>query len=123
MKINQTLVAVVGVMAMAASSFAATAPAAPANPSNTQMTAAQADKCAQIMMQYMQKDTRQDARGQAKLDRAWIAYNKAQGINNPGPDPISYEGTPRDMMQDSRLNTKMQAALAKQHCPPVSPIS
>src|SRR5438093_5322731 len=111
MKIAKQLVVAVGVVALATSAFAATAPTTTANPAGTVMTAAQADKCAKFIAQAMKKDAHQDAKGQKEIDKFWLKFF---GTTVGAPQ---YEGSTRDMMQDQKLQDKLNEKLRKMGCP------
>ena len=81
------------------------------------------EKLADDYMAALAKDAQQDATGQAKLDRMWASFI-AKGLIPPGtPDPLTYEGSAKDMKQDDKLNDKLEKEFAKAGVVFTSPIN
>ena len=71
------------------------------------------EKLARDYMKALAEDQKQDASGQAKLDRMWAEFIK-KGYVAPGtPNPLTYEGSAKDMKQDDHLNDKLEKEFAK----------
>ena len=122
MKIAKTTIATIITASFALNAFAI-APSGPANSANTCPFRDRDDesKCTRPIIKAMEKDEKQDAKGQAKLDRAWAQLVKAGVVS--GPNPYTYEGSPADMRQDQKLAEKLDKQLEKHGCGPVSPFS
>jgi len=80
------------------------------------------EKLARDYMKAVQTDERQDEKGQQKLDRIWAEYIKKGFIPAGTPNPLTYEGSAKDMKQDAKLNYKLEKQFAKAGVPFNSPI-
>ena len=68
------------------------------------------------------EDNKQDANGQAKLDRMWADFIKKGLVPAGTPNPLKYEGSVQDMKQDKQLNYKLLKEFQKAGVPFNSPI-
>lgn len=69
------------------------------------------EKVAREYLKALAKDDKQDASGQAKLDRLWADLVK-KGVAT-GPNPLVYEGSAKDLKQDAKLNEKLTKQFEK----------
>jgi hypothetical protein len=69
------------------------------------------------------QDAKQDASGQAKLDRIWAEFIKKGLIPAGTPNPLVYEGSAQDMKQDAQLNKHLLEKFQKAGVPFNSPIT
>jgi hypothetical protein len=71
------------------------------------------EKLAEDYMKALATDAKQDASGQAKLNRIWAEFI-AKGLIPAGtPNPLTYEGSAQDMKQDAKLDAKLEKEFAK----------
>ena len=105
-------------------SASGSAPANAAKPPPVPIEVKRAQDAALAIAMAFAKEAKQDARGQAKLDKVWTGLIK-KGYVPPGtPNPVQYEDSQKDLRNEAKIYAALIAKLNKIYDPkPPPPIS